>query len=325
MRRLTAVLALTALTACAPARGRPLLHDRGVDRRTGPGISAPLLVEPDDGVRPLVSLINRTQRSIFVETYILSDSRVTHALERAAAQGVAVYVVLEHHPYGLAGQPARIEEALRAAGIYVRWARPDVALTHAKFLVLDDHTAVVGTANLSRAAFSRNREFLVILRGRRDVHAVSNLFRADWNRIPATLGDADLAVSPSNARHKLVALVASARRSIAVYGEEMADPAVERLLGRTARRHVVVRVLLPPDANRPDVRRLRRAGVDVRGLTAPYIHAKMVLVDGREALVGSINISTQSLDRNREVSVLLRGRAVGILQATFQRDWSRAH
>ncbi len=302
---------------------RPL-YDAAVDGRPGAGIEAPLVVELADGVRPLVKAIDQAQTAIYVETYILSDSRLVRALERAASQGVAVYVLLEHHPYGLPGQPDRVAAALRAAGVYVRWTRPDVALTHAKFLVLDDRMAVVGTANLSRAAFSHNREFLVFLTARWDVHAVANIFRADWNRVSALLGDHDLAVSPSNARRKLAALVAGARHSIAIYGEEMADARIERQLVQAAERGVSVRVLLPPRVDAADVRYLLRGGVRVRALRSPYIHAKMVLIDGREAMVGSINLSTQSLDRNRELSVLVRGSDAQMLSAVFRKDWRHA-
>jgi phosphatidylserine/phosphatidylglycerophosphate/cardiolipin synthase-like enzyme len=50
----------------------------------------------------------------------------------------------------------------------------------------------------------------------------------------------------------------------------------------------------------------------------------MVLIDGREAFVGSENLSSQSLDHNRELGLLVRGSAVDRLSATFDSDWNRA-
>ena len=47
-----------------------------------------------------------------------------------------------------------------------------------------------------------------------------------------------------------------------------------------------------------------------------------LVVDGQVAFVGSENISTASLDRNREVGILIADQAVlNTLQQTFQQDW----
>jgi len=45
-------------------------------------------------------------------------------------------------------------------------------------------------------------------------------------------------------------------------------------------------------------------------------------VDGVKAFVGSENISTQSLDQNRELGIIVSDTNVlGKLQSTFQTDW----
>lgn len=309
------------LAGCGAAPVRHLLVERTAGL-VGDGTSpAAVMVEPGTGIRPLTRLIDHAQDRIFVEAYILTDSRIARALERAAAQGVSVYVLLEPRPYGMGLQPLHIVSQLRAAGVYVRWTRPDVALMHAKFLVLDDQVAVIGTANLSRAAFTRNREFIVVDRDRMDVRQVSNVFRADWNRIPAVLNDPDILASPSNARSVLTKLIGSARRSIDAYSEEIADRRVELAMIRAAGHGVAVRIVLPPDVDPLDVKRLKSAGVEVREPAAPYIHAKALIVDGRIAYVGSINLSSQSLDRNREVGVLIRGPTVETIVGVFDGDW----
>jgi phosphatidylserine/phosphatidylglycerophosphate/cardiolipin synthase-like enzyme len=51
----------------------------------------------------------------------------------------------------------------------------------------------------------------------------------------------------------------------------------------------------------------------------------MSLADNRRRYVGAINRSTQSLDRNREVGIVLTaGPAVELAAATFERDWRAA-
>jgi phosphatidylserine/phosphatidylglycerophosphate/cardiolipin synthase-like enzyme len=54
-----------------------------------------------------------------------------------------------------------------------------------------------------------------------------------------------------------------------------------------------------------------------------YMHAKIIVVDGKTAFVGSENISTQSLDRNRELGIIVSDAGVfSTLQSTFQKDWT---
>lgn len=298
--------------SAAPASGAGILPDS-------------LWVEPRDGVRPLIRLIDRAQNTIFAALYILSDSRVMHALERAAAQGVEVDVLLEPHPFGLGTQPKRPASLLRAAGVAVRWTPPYFALSHAKYLVADDQVAVISTANFSRAAFTKNREFFMIDRNPPEVRQISNIFRADWDHLVPLRTDPNLVLAPDNARTTLASLLHSARHSIDIYAEELRDPQMEMLLGAETRLGVRVRVLLPPNARGPDTARVCRHSVAVHYLSAPYSHAKAMVVDGRHGFIGSENLSSASLDRNREVGFLVRGPQLRRIEATFAADWHASH
>lgn len=286
-------------------------------------VPARVLVEPTDGATPLVRAIDKAARSIFVEIYILSDRRILHALERAEAQKVRVYVLLEHHPLGMGAQPERVRDELMAAGVAVRWTPRRFQLTHAKLLVLDDREAVFSTANLSKSAFTRNREVLVFDRASPDVRTASNIFRRDWDRSVGLDPDANVVVAPDNARSRLLHLVRTARRQLDVYAEEVNDPRVEASLEAAVRRQVNVRVIVSTSPG-PGASRLARAGVAVRRLRQPYVHAKVILVDGREAFIGSENLSSASLDKNREVGVLVRGSSLVRLAHVFTRDWARS-
>ncbi|HZS93567.1 MAG TPA: phospholipase D-like domain-containing protein, partial [Chloroflexota bacterium] len=219
---------------------------------------------------------------------------------------------------GLGDQPARMAGMLRAAGIAVRWAPPRFDFDHAKVILLDSRLAIISTANFSRAGFASDRDVVIFDRQGRDIRGVSAIFRADWDRLPASVADANLVVSPDNARQKLGRLIAGARRSIDIYAEEFVDRRFARVLMQAAARHVRVRVLLPPGAAP-----VRRAGIAVRTLSRPYIHAKVIMVDGRETFVGSENLSPVSLAKNREIGILLRG-VNRRLERVFGRDWVRA-
>ena len=58
-------------------------------------------------------------------------------------------------------------------------------------------------------------------------------------------------------------------------------------------------------------------------MSAPYIHAKVIVADGWLAFVGSENFSATSLDENREVGLLLADTtALATITTTFERDWA---
>jgi cardiolipin synthase A/B len=318
------LLCLLSLTASLPV----MVAAKGGGHTVRLGAISPsaAIVEPDDGRRALIRYLDGAQRSIFVEAYILSDHSIMHALERAAAQGVRVDVLLERRPFGLGTFPEHIDSQLHAAGIAVRWSSPRFVFTHAKMIVIDDRVAIISTANFSRAAFVDNREVLIVDTARSDTRDLSNVFRADWDRLPPTFHSPDLVISPSNARRDLESFVSRAHSSIEVYAEELQDPGMERVLSARVRSHVRVRVLLPPSAlsgpRRPGMSLVRRLGV--RALASPYIHAKVIVVDGSRAFVGSENLSSTSLDRNREIGLFIRGPVVSRLHGVFGLDWRRA-
>ena len=297
---------------------------RSVDERLGVGAPAiQMLVEPGDGVTEVAKAIDGAQHTILVSAYILSQHRIVRALERAAAQGVGVYVLLERHPYGIVDQPQTMFAELAAAGVHIEWAPDYFVYSHAKFMVLDDAVLVVSSANFSESGFTSDRDFVVIDDDALDVREADNIFRADWDRIAPVLNDPDLLVSPSNSRGKLSQLLARAHHSIDLYSEEVLDPAMVNLLAAKARAGIRVRVLAATVSNWAR-RVLTRAGarIGTSGYRRLYIHAKAIVVDDRLAFVGSENLSTTSLNDNRELGLLVEDRsAVNRIEATFDRDW----
>jgi phosphatidylserine/phosphatidylglycerophosphate/cardiolipin synthase-like enzyme len=109
----------------------------------------------------------------------------------------------------------------------------------------------------------------------------------------------------------------------------MADSAITSALCNVARRRVQVRVVMTDeDSWREAFDALAACGVQVRTYAADaplYIHAKEILVDGREAFVGSQNFSWTSLQDNRELGIVTFARViVSRLGQTFASDFRGA-
>jgi phosphatidylserine/phosphatidylglycerophosphate/cardiolipin synthase-like enzyme len=270
-----------------------------------PGGITGIFIQPGDGRRPILDEIEAATTSIDLEIYIVSDDEILEALEAAQARGVAVRVLLEEHPYGGGGGQQGIFDRLIAAGIDVRWSNPVFRFSHIKMMVIDAGLVIIMNQNLTTSSFTGNRELGVVTTTPEAVKAASAIFEADWAQ-EAEPPPGPLVVSPTNARESLQSLIDGAQTSVDVYAEVLRDPDLLHALEAAVQRGVTVRVIISPSASFDAERAsLADAGVQVRLLRSLYVHAKMILVDGQRAFVGSQNISTTSLDQNRELGIIV--------------------
>ncbi len=291
-----------------------------------------LFVEPDAGESIFLDTINTAHHSIWLETYLLTDTSILQALENAAHRKLDVRVMLEPNPYG-GGSSQDVLAELRLAGIIVKDTSPDYTLTHEKGMVVDGNTAFIMSCNFTYSALNgTNREYGVVDTLAPDVQNVTDIFNADWNRTTPHIVNPNLVISPTNSRSALTALITNAKKTLVLEEEEMLDESIENALVTVAHRGVNVQVILPTpypnenDANEQGIAILKAGSIQVREDPELYIHAKMIVADGTQAFVGSENISAPSLDGNRELGILLSDKSiVTILQTTFQQDWQVSH
>lgn len=258
-------------------------------------------VEPDDGESVITGAIKSASKSVWLEIYILSDRNVIRALEEAANNGRDVRVMLEPHPFGGGSSVTR---------------------------TLDDSNFSRSALGGSSGSSTRNREYGIIDSNPQDVQAVMAIFTADWNKTPAQFNDANLVVSPVNSRSVFTTIIGSAQHTLLIEAEEMNDSAIEQALVSAASRGVQIEIILPApsgssgDSNRQGIAAIKQSNLIVREDPQLYMHAKIIVADGGKAFVGSENISTQSLDKNRELGILVSDATVlSKLQSTFQTDW----
>ncbi|HSD61577.1 MAG TPA: phospholipase D-like domain-containing protein, partial [Burkholderiales bacterium] len=125
-----------------------------------PGNRLTLLRNGAEFFPALEAAIERASREIHLQTYIFradaSGSRIAEALERAAARGVAVRLLIDG--FGSSDLPPERVAALRAAGVQVLHFRPDpsrwqlkrnrLRRMHRKVAVADGAIAFVGGINI---------------------------------------------------------------------------------------------------------------------------------------------------------------------------------
>jgi phosphatidylserine/phosphatidylglycerophosphate/cardiolipin synthase-like enzyme len=66
------------------------------------------------------------------------------------------------------------------------------------------------------------------------------------------------------------------------------------------------------------------AEIAFRAVARYRLHAKCTIIDGATAVIGSMNLRTESLDRRRELSITVDDSAIlRQLNAVFESDWER--
>ena len=298
-----------------------------------------LFVEPEAKTQFLTDAIANAQKSVWLEMYLLTTTRIIRALEEAAHRGIDVRVMLEPHPYTSSGYtPDKTLDILKAAGVKAQASSPNFSLTHEKGMIIDGVTAYIMTSNFTNSALGgstsggvtyQNREFDIVDSDSQDVQAIIAIFNADWQHGAAQFNAPNLVVSPTNSRTILQALIANAHHTLVIDAEEMQDDAIEQALVAAVKRGVQVQVILPApqagqsDSNSNGIAAIKAGGVQVKEDSRLYMHAKMMVVDAQKAFVGSENISGASLDGNRELGVIIADtQVINTLQQTFQQDWN---
>jgi phosphatidylserine/phosphatidylglycerophosphate/cardiolipin synthase-like enzyme len=269
-----------------------------------------VLAEPQAGVGPVYRLINGARSSVDLTMYELTDQTAENDLAAAAKRGVDVRVILDAHLEK--SRNTASYDFLRAHRVHVTWA-PSGVTYHQKTLTVDRKTSVIMTLNLVSADYAGTRDFAVIDTGRADVAAIVATFNADFAHKKTTPPDgADLVWSPTNAQAAILAVIGTARHTLAVENEEMGDPVITSALEAAAKRGVDVKITMTAESEWDSAfGALVKAGAHVRtyqnSTRVLYIHAKAVVADaglaGRQMFVGSENFSAASLRHNRELGL----------------------
>ncbi|HWF72397.1 MAG TPA: phospholipase D-like domain-containing protein [Solirubrobacteraceae bacterium] len=299
-----------------------------------PATTAALLTEPGE-IAPIYRAIAAARTSVDMTMYELEDPTAERALAAAAQRGVKVRVLLDGG-YA-AAENAAATAYLLAHGVEVRSAPSYFALTHEKTLTIDRRRSLVMTLNLTARYYANTRDFAVWDSRAADVAEIEAVFDADWSgrHVVPTAGAGDLLWSPG-AEGALLALIARGHTSVTVENEEMADQPVVAALCRAARRGARVHVVMSVPVGMTyasewtgALRTLARCGAKVHlfhGERPLYIHAKVIVVDGARAYVGSQNFSYTSLARNRELGLITADAPIaGSLAATVEGDYRRAN
>ena len=240
-RRYILVLAVILAVAAATAI---FARERSAKKKSEETPAGPLalITEPDDGMAPVIDMIRRAARSVDLVIYELDDPQIEAALADDAARGVAVRVILSA---GYGGASSTVNrpayDFLRGHSVPVRWSPGYFSLTHEKALIVDGARALIMTFNLVAKYYATGRDFGIVDGDVRDVAAIEDTFNDDWRGAAHETGmdaarggnngdQGDGLLWSPDSEDGLLGLIRSARHSLAIYNEEMADGDVTKAL-----------------------------------------------------------------------------------------------
>ena len=212
---------------------------------------------------------------------------------------------------------------------------------HGKIAIADGQTALISTGNFddtnlciaSENPSRCNRDFSVIENDPTLVRTLENIFQSDLagnsydvrTLIPSSLAGA-LTVSPYSLQ-PILDFINSAKSTIDLETQYLKDSEMNAALMNAAKRGVKVNVTVAsfcafgaPSSYEAQTTQKIYGAFDNAGISsaifnvtntinghAGYMHAKVIVVDGTNAWIGSENGSTESLTQNREYGIILNG------------------
>ncbi|MEA5392786.1 phospholipase D-like domain-containing protein [Cyanobium gracile UHCC 0139] len=302
---------------------------------TAPHRPQRLLVMPDDGVDAVVALIETASEQLLLKQFKLQSVAVEEALRRARERGVEVRVMLNPHTSGGDRWNDEAFARLQGWGIETAWTSEAFPVTHEKSMVVDRHTALVATFNLSDKYFTETRDYGVLTYNPAVVAQVTAGFEADWQRVffQPDLG-VGLVWSSAHSRGQMARIVDAATRTLWIQHPKFVDAVILERIISARERGVKVRVLCGGKHGISDwdiydtfssLRVMQRFGVKVRRQQRPKLHAKLILVDGAFAQTGSMNIDRSAFDLRRELGIESDApEVVARLRQMFETDWENA-
>jgi len=273
-----------------------------------------LIIEPEMGRAPIIREIEKADQSIQLVMYNLTDKTLLNALLEQKRNGRDVQVILEKTPYRTTTINKKTISKLKRSDIAWRGSVPEMRFIHQKTLLIDKREAMVMTFNFTHSAFKKQRNFALIIDDPIEVKEIGQHFAADWSGIRAVSRNESLIWSPDDSRQKITALINNAKNEIHVYAQSITDKGMIAALENAAHRGVKVTVIsnkgLPP-----------LNGITTITDALYYIHAKAFIIDNQTAIIGSTNLTKNSLEQNRELSVVTHDPAIiKQLQKVFASD-----
>lgn len=300
----------------------------------------------------MLEALDSSKNSIYWESYIFLDSdsddlnqKIFNTLKEKAISGVRVKIIADY--WGSFFLSSKIRQVLEDAGVEILFFKGHGLLgrNHKKLLIVDEKIAFIGGVNLAK----HHRHWLD-LHVRLEGGIVNYLLRSFVKTYYFSGGKEKINVKKSvigKFKVKFIEHWPGGKKSVLKkhYKKAFADaktsimivtpyfvphPWLVKLLYKSIKRGVIVDIILP---ERTDVFILNMANHLFSSLVyrpginfyfvKKMIHAKALLIDKTEALVGSQNIDALSFDNMMEGGIIFQNQEMINKLASIMENWKK--
>ena len=269
--------------------------------------------------------LDSTDEYLKFETYDFTNNFFKNRFKNISNRWIPIQIILENNKY------QQYQNSFRQLQDYFSWYeniefRSDEQMwtmyVHAK-VTLNEDAFWVQTANLTKSSFESSREYFFYSNDSDFHDSLEKLLDADWVWDDLSTLDLhpNLVVCPWNCRDVIETLLKNAEKSIVIQTQYIVDDEILDVL-REKSREVDIAIIVADTDDNYDLLSYFWPWI-VRSLKKRYNHTKMIMVDEKYLLLWSMNLSSNSLDKNREIWIILMDTEhIAKFEKWFKKDWA---
>ena len=260
----------------------------------------------------IVHKINKAEKSVYIEVYMLTERKIKLALFNAKKRWVDVKIILEHSPYLAKSINAKYFKEYKENWINIVWSNAkNYILNHSKIILIDNLELILSTGNFTASNFKYNRDLFIFSKDINIISAFSEIFKKDFIWEKYTFYEDNLVISPEYSRLKIETLITSAKENIKIYIPYLKDKRILNLLEKKAKSGIKIKIIMSDFGYKEYTENNIINNLFVSKINKKLkMHSKAVLVDNKYLFIWSENFSAPSLDKNREMWILLKNREI---------------
>lgn len=261
-----------------------------------------------DLLNKIVEKINNANNYIYLEVYMLTETRIQEALVKAQKRWIDIKVILEKDPYLAYNINKNSFEKLEKAWVNImRSIKDNYAYNHSKVFIIDD-LSIISTWNYSYSTFTQNRDLFIFTYDENIQSKLLENFNNDFNWIKVNIYDDNLIFSPNSSRIKFKKMFKSAEKSIDMYFQYIEDNSLaNEILEVKKEKGIEINVIIAETASEDEnISKFKKAWINIYIMSENKMHSKAILIDKKYLFIWSINFSRYSIDKNREVWILIK-------------------
>lgn len=270
-------------------------------------ITGQIFISPSNNLQNIIiKKYQETQKKFLLRIYEFTNKEIKKTVKDLADKWLDIKIIIENNKYQQYSNTLTVLKKYFTANKNVQLKSDKQMKTeyvHAKTTILDSGF-IIQTANLTKTAFNSNREYFFRSSDTWVLGSLNKLYQKDWNGEKILSSDIhpNLVVCNINCRAVIEYLLKNAKKSINIQNQYINDENILNILKTKTKLDLK---MIVADTFDNDYLTSYFGSVYARIFKKYYNHAKIMLIDDNILLLGSMNFSSNSLDKNREIWILL--------------------